>query len=304
MITLKSMNIGIGDEVIVPANSFIATSEAVTASGARVVFCEVDNQTNNIDPTLIESKITAKTKAIIVVHLYGQPAEMDTIKSIAEKHSLKVVEDSAQAHGAKYRNINVGLLGHAATFSFYPGKNLGAYGDGGAIITGDEELYIKIRMMSNHGRSDKYNHIFEGYNSRLDGIQAAILSVKLKYLSLWNEMRRERAKIYHNELESVGDLVLPDVDSEKCESVFHHFVIKTKKRDKLQTYLNDYGITTGIHYPVGLPFQKAYEYLKHQKSDFPVTVNNQDKLLSLPMFPELSKEQQNYIVKKIKEFYR
>ncbi len=301
-ITLKAMNIGSGDEVILPANSFIATSEAVTAAGAKVVFCDVDDQTNNLDVRLLDSLITPKTKAIIAVHLYGNPADMDTILQIARKHHIKVIEDAAQAHGAKYKNKMVGTLGDAACFSFYPGKNLGAYGDAGAMVTNDDELAKKMRMWANHGRVEKYNHEFEGYNSRLDGLQAAILSAKLPFLNKWIEKRRAVADQYTHALQELTDLVLPK-EFEDYYSVYHLYVIKTKYRDKLQAFLKEKGISTGVHYPIGLPFLKAYVYLNHSIDDFPVTAKNQKLLLSLPIFPEITEEQILYVTENIKLFF-
>ena len=302
-ITLKAMGIGPNDEVIVPANSFIATSEAVTASGAKVVFCDADDKTNNINPALLEDKITDRTKVVIAVHLYGRPADMDAVLAVAGKHKIKVIEDAAQAHGALYKGRTIGTLADAACFSFYPGKNLGAYGDGGAMLTDNEELAKKMRMWANHGRLEKYNHEFEAYNSRLDGLQAAILSVKLKYLPQWTEERRSIASLYREKLKGVGDLVLPGDDNGAIKAVYHLFVIKTDKRDRLQQYLKEQGIASGIHYPIGLPFLRAYRYLGHKKEDFPVTANNQDKVLSLPMFPELTAEQQDYVVEQIGNFF-
>lgn len=300
-IILKAMNIGEGDEVIVPANSFIASSEAVTAAGARVVFCDVD-KSDNIDVTLIEGKITNRTKAILAVHLYGKPVDMDPILEIAKKRNLKVIEDSAQAHGATYKGRLAGSIGHAASFSFYPGKNLGCYGDGGAMITNDADLAVKLKMWSNHGRIEKYNHEFEAYNSRLDGIQAAILSAKLPYLNSWIKKRQNIAEKYSNSLAGIGDIILPE-KNEHIKSVFHLFVIKTSQRSQLQNFLKEKDIPSIIHYPIGLPFLKAYSYLGHTMEDFPVTFKNQDLILSLPIFPELNDEQFNYIVQSIKSFY-
>ncbi len=301
-ITLKALNIGHGDEVILPANSFIATSEAVTAAGAKVVFCDADEQTNNINIKLLEPLITSKTKAIIAVHLYGNPADMDGVLEIAKRHQLKVIEDAAQAHGATYKNKMIGTFGDVACFSFYPGKNLGAYGDGGAMVTNDDELAIKMRMWANHGRIEKYNHEFEGYNSRLDGLQAAILSAKLPFLNQWIENRRTAAKQFTQQLKGLPELIIPK-ESEECYSVYHLYVIKTKERDKLQVFLKEKGIATGVHYPIGLPFLKAYSYLNHSLKDFPITAKNQKLLLSLPIYPEINKEQITYVTEMIKQFF-
>ena len=225
-IALKSLGIGAGDEVITASNSFIATSEVITMTGAQVVFCDIDPKTYNIDVSQIEAKIAPQTKAIIPVHLYGQPADMDPLLELACRYGLKIVEDAAQAHGARYKGQMVGSLGDAACFSFYPGKNLGAYGDGGAIVTNDDELALKIRMFANHGRVDKYDHKIEGMNSRLDGLQAAILSVKLKYLEEWTEARRQLAYLYNNLLAD-SEIVTP-VEIENARSVYHLYVVRLR----------------------------------------------------------------------------
>jgi dTDP-4-amino-4,6-dideoxygalactose transaminase len=301
-IALKSLGIGHGDEVITAANSFIATSEIITLLGAKVVFCDVSEVNRNIDPDLIPYKITEKTRAIIPVHLYGQPADMDEIMKIAEENDLHIVEDCAQAHGAKYKGKKVGTFGKIGCFSFYPGKNLGAYGDGGALVTDDEDIAKKMRMYANHGRSEKYNHEFEGINSRLDGMQAAVLSVKLKYLKDWNLKRNRNARIYNDKLEGVGDIKIPAIAGDR-DHVFHLYVIRSKKRDRLKKFLVDNGVSCGIHYPIALPNLKAYNHLDHKPEDFPVSSILQDEILSLPMFPELTAEQIDYVVDKIKEFF-
>ncbi len=298
-IALKSLGIGPGDEVITAANSFIATSEAITQAGARVVFCDVEPKTFNIDPDLIEGKITEKTKAIAPVHLYGRPAEMDRINEIAKKHKLLVVEDAAQAHGVKYRGKRAGTLGDMACFSFYPGKNLGAYGDAGVIVTDNEEWAVKARMIADHGRISKYDHEFEGVNSRLDGIQGAVLNVKLKYIDEWNRRRHQNACLYRRCLEDVEEVILPDIPEEGSH-VFHLFVVRLKDREKIQLRLKEKGIATGIHYPIALPNLKAYRYLGHQPEDFPVASRYQDEILSLPIFPELIEEQVKYITENLK----
>jgi len=301
-LTMQAMGIGDGDEVIVPANSFIATSEAVTAAGARVVFCDADPISDNIDVDRIESKITKRTRAIIAVHLYGKPADMEPIILIAKKHKLKVIEDSAQGHGGQYKGHLLGTLGDAACFSFYPGKNLGAYGDAGAMLTNDDQLAKKMRMLANHGRIEKYNHEFEGYNSRLDGLQAAILSVKLRHLDDWIINRRRVARLYKEELAVVTNLILPE-EGDGFKSVYHLFVVKTTKRDSLRTFLSKKNISTGIHYPIGLPFLKAYEYLHHTTDDFPVTAKNQNTILSLPIYPEMTNEQVAYVAQHVTSFF-
>jgi dTDP-4-amino-4,6-dideoxygalactose transaminase len=302
-IALKALGIGSGDEVITAANSFIATSEAITMAGAKVVFVDIDPLTYNINVKDIEGKITPKTKAIIPVHLYGQPADMDSILEIARKYSLKVVEDAAQAHGAVYKGRKIGSIGDMACFSFYPGKNLGAYGDAGAVVTNDGQLAAKVRMIANHGRVEKYNHEIEGVNSRLDGLQAAILGVKLKYLPKWLAQRRENAYLYNQVLKE-SELVTP-VEINGVSAVYHLYVVRVKNelRPKLQEYLQSKGIATGIHYPIALPNLRAYAHLNHQGDDFPEATKASREILSLPMFPELDDEQIHYVAQTIKEFY-
>jgi len=303
-IALKAFGIGAGDEVITTAFSFIATSEAITMSGARVVFVDINPATFNIDVTKIEDKITERTRAIIPVHLYGQPADMNPILDIARKYRLKVIEDAAQAHGAVYKGRQIGTIGDAACFSFYPGKNLGAYGDGGAIVTNDDELAIKARMLANHGRIDKYNHEIEGVNSRLDGLQAAILEVKLRYLPEWNEKRRKNAYLYNEHLHNSGITTPTEIDNVKA--VYHLYVVRVKSelRAKLQAHLKTHGIATGIHYPIALPCLTAYAYLNPRPQDFPEAVKASNEILSLSMFPELTKEQIQYVVENISAYTR
>ncbi len=297
-IALNALGVGQGDEVIVPANTFIATSEAVTANGGTPVFCDIDPQTYNLDVDLLAAKITPQTKAIIVVHLYGQPADMDPILNLAKQHNLRVIEDSAQAHGAQYGGQKIGTLGDIATFSFFPGKNLGAYGDGGAVITNNEELATRSRMIANHGRVDKYDHIFEGRNSRLDGLQAAILSVKLRHLDSWSLARREAAKQY-SELLSGSTLITPYVP-QWATPVFHLYVVRTENREHIREALNEKGIASGIHYPIALPFLRAYKRFGHTPDDFPVAYAQMDTILSLPLFPEITSEQIAYVVETLR----
>jgi dTDP-4-amino-4,6-dideoxygalactose transaminase len=289
-------------DVITAANSFIATSEAITMTGARVVFVDIDPRTFNIDPAKIENKITKKTKAIIPVHLYGQPADMDPILEIARKHELKVIEDAAQAHGASYKGRRVGTLSDAACFSFYPGKNLGAYGDGGAIVTDDEELAMKARMLANHGRVDKYDHKIEGVNSRLDGLQAAILNAKLPHLPAWTESRRKNAYRYNDLLTGVPSLVTP-VETAEVSAVYHLYIVRVENglRSQLQQHLKNKGVSTGIHYPIALPALSAYSYLNHRDGDIPEANRASQEILSLPMFPELGEEQILHVAGKVKE---
>lgn len=303
IISLKALGLKHGDEVILSANSFIATSEAVTNAGGKVVFVDCHPDYYTIDTNKIEEKITNKTKAIIPVHLYGQPADMDSIMEIAKKNNLFVIEDAAQAHGAFYKDRKVGTFGDVSIFSFYPGKNLGAYGDGGAIVTNDDKLAKYCRMYANHGRIEKYNHEFEGINSRLDGLQAAVLNVKLKYIDEWNVNRRKVANWYRDKLSGFNKIILPE-ELNGVTSVYHLFVIRSNKRNELKEFLKENSISSGIHYPIGLPFLKAYGYLNHTPKDFPVTYKYQSKLLSLPIFPEMTEEQVEYVTNKIKEFYK
>jgi dTDP-4-amino-4,6-dideoxygalactose transaminase len=301
-IALKALGIGSGDEVITAANSFIATSEAITMAGAKVVFVDMNPETYCIDVQAIQEKASSRTKAIIPVHLYGQPADMDPILSLARKRHLRVIEDAAQAHGATYKGRKAGTLGDIACFSFYPGKNLGAYGDAGALVTDDDELAKKSRMLANHGRIEKYDHEIEGVNSRLDGLQAAILQVKLRHLPQWNESRRRNASLYKKHLKDV-DLVLPKEIGDVKE-VYHLYVVRVRgeSRQELQDHLKSRGISTGIHYPIALPNLKAYAYLNHRANDFPEATKASHEILSLPMFPELQESQIEYVADAIKEF--
>jgi dTDP-4-amino-4,6-dideoxygalactose transaminase len=298
-IVLRALGIGPGDEVITVANSFIATSEAITMTGARVVFVDCDPQTYNIDCKKVPAAITPRTKAIVPVHLYGQPSDMKTLNAIAREHNLCVVEDAAQAHGAEYDGCRAGTLGSASCFSFYPGKNLGAYGDGGAIVTDDESLADRCRMIANHGRLKKYDHEFEGVNSRLDGLQAAILSVKLKHLDDWTQKRIANAALYKDLLSNSG--VICPFEAPNVKHVYHLFVIQVPRREAIQKYLNAKGIATGIHYPIPLPNLMAYRYLGHNQNDFPNATELSTKILSLPMFAELAREQIEYVCAELKQ---
>lgn len=300
-IALKSLGIGQDDEVITAANSFIATSEAITLTGARVVFCDVDENTYNLDTDLIEDRITEKTRAIVPVHLYGQPVDMDKVMKIAKKHGLLVVEDCAQAHGARYRGKRVGTFGNIGCFSFYPGKNLGAYGDAGAIITNNKPLADKMRMFANHGRSEKYNHELEGINSRLDGMQAAILNIKLHHLEDWLKRRNDNARLYNSKLENTKEVITPIIPDE-WDHVFHLYVVRVKKREEIMVYLKQNDISVGVHYPIALPNLEAYKYLGYKPEDFPIASKLQNEILSLPMFPELTEEKIEYITSKINLF--
>ncbi len=297
-IALRALGIGQGDEVITAANSFIATSEAITMTGAKVVFADCDPETYNIDTEQVSRLLTSRTRAVVPVHLYGRPADMLSITNLASKHGLFVVEDAAQAHGAEINGRRVGALGQAGCFSFYPAKNLGAYGDGGAIVTNDEALATKCRMIANHGRISKYDHEFEGINSRLDTLQAAILKVKLKHLDTWTEKRRAAADCYRNLLKD-APVVTPAV-SKGTRHVYHLFVIRVKDREAVMRELKNRGIETGIHYPIALPNLMAYRYLGYRPEDFPVATAYSQEILSLPMFPEISKEQLQYVCNQVK----
>ena len=300
-ITLKMLGIGQGDEVITTASSWIATSETITLTGAKPVFVDIEKDYYTIDPSKIEEKITSKTKAILPVHLYGQPANITAIKKICDEHVLHLVEDCAQAHFAEFNGKRAGTFGDAGTFSFYPGKNLGAYGDAGAIITDDDALAGKMRRFANHGSLKKHDHEFEGINSRLDGLQAAVLSVKLKYIDEWNKKRVGNATYYTKLLNEVEGISTPKI-RKNGSHIFHQYVIRTKQRDELAAFLRKNGIETGIHYPVALPFLKAYQYLGHTPVDFPVAYEYQNEILSLPMFPELNRQMIEYIIKLIHDF--
>ena len=297
---LKALDIKEGDEVIIPSNTFIATALAVSYVGAKPVFVEPHLETYNINTNLIEEKITEKTKAIIAVHLYGQAADMDDICKIAKKYNLKLVEDCAQAHGAEYKERKVGTFGDAAGFSFYPGKNLGALGDGGAVICNDAKLAKKIRALGNYGSLEKYNHVYQGTNSRLDEMQAAFLQAKLKRLDKWNEARGKIALRYLNEIHN-PDIMLPEVGEDRTH-VWHIFAVRSKERDTLENYLTEQGIATAKHYPIPLHLQGAYKGLGLQKGDFPIAEEISATELSLPMYYGMTDEQISYIVSKINEF--
>ena len=299
-ISMKALGVQSGDEVITSAHSWISTSETITQAGGRVVFGDTSNSTCCIDPAEIEAKITSKTVGIIPVHLYGHPADMDAVMAIARKHNLWVIEDCAQAHLATYKGQKVGTFGDAATFSFYPGKNLGAYGDAGAIVTNDERLATWAATFARHG--GKGDHIMEGINSRMDGLQAAVLSVKLPYLEQWTAARRRVASLYDSALAGVGDLVLPEVLLD-CEHAYHLYVLRTERRDALREHLKAVGIPTVLNYAKALPFYPAYDYLKHQPSDFPIAHANQSRILSIPIYPEFTEEMVQFVASHIREFF-
>lgn len=291
-IAMRGLGLKSGDEVITTAHSWIATSETITQAGGRVVFCDTQRDTFNIDPRLIEARITKATVGIIPVHLYGQPADMDEIMAIAQRHNLWVIEDCAQAHLATYKERLVGTFGNAATFSFYPGKNLGAYGDAGCIVTNDDTLADWTATFARHG--GKGEHVMEGINSRMDGLHAAILNVKLPHLLAWTTARRRAAARYNELLSGIDGLTTPRVGNDRSH-VYHLYVVATDKRDALKTTLADSEITTSLNYPKALPFYPAYAYLGHKPADFPVAYRNQSRILSLPIFPEMTDEMIEYV---------
>ncbi len=295
------MDIGPDDEVIVPAMSWISTSEVVVTAGATPVFVDVDPVTFTIDPTLIASKITERTRAIIPVHLYGHPADMPTIMTIAEEYNLRVIEDCAQAHGAAIRGKKAGTWGHAASFSFFPSKNLGAYGDAGAMATDDAALALRVRHIARHGQEKRHRHILHGRNSRLDTLQAAILLAKLPYLDQWTDQRIQWAEYYQQQLAECASLVCPSTRPD-YKHVFHLYVILHPERDNLRQYLADQHIQTGIHYPTALPFQPCYEGLHHHADDFPVAHRYQSHILSIPMYAELTSEAARHVVTSINRY--
>jgi dTDP-4-amino-4,6-dideoxygalactose transaminase len=301
IMALKALDVGEGDEVITTPNTFIATAEAISFAGATPVFVDIEDKTYNMDPGRLEKAMTGKTKAVIPVHLYGQPADMDPILEIANKKGVAVIEDSCQAHGAKYKGKRAGGLGTVACFSFYPGKNLGAYGEGGAVTTNDEGIAQKVRMLRDHGSPKKFYHEFIGNNCRLEGIQGAVLSVKLKHLDKWNDGRRKNADLYRKYLQGSGVGVPEEMPYAK--HVYHVFCVRVKDREKLIDFLKEKGIFTNIHYPIPIHLQKAYQFLGYKKGDFPVTEGCMDQILSLPMFAELTEEEIKYTADCIKEFY-
>ncbi|MBS3917354.1 MAG: DegT/DnrJ/EryC1/StrS family aminotransferase [Deltaproteobacteria bacterium] len=327
---LIAAGIGPGDEVITVPNTFIATTEAISQTGATPVFVDIDERTYNIDPNKLEdylknrlqppaSSLQPRPRAVLPVHLYGQPADMDSIQEIADRYGLMVIEDACQAHGALYHSKKddqwkkAGSMGLASAFSFYPGKNLGACGEGGAVTTNDEGIAQKIRMLRDHGQAKKYYHEFEGYNGRLDAIQAGILRVKLRCLNEWNEKRRHNASLYtqlllpytlHSTPNTRHLSLITPHEPEWAKAVYHLYIIRTKKRDELQKYLSENGIHTGLHYPVPLHLQGAYANNGFKKGDFPVTEEVSSEILSLPMFPQLTEQQIRYVADNIKQFLK
>jgi len=287
---LQGMGIGEGDEVITTPNTFIATAEAISFSGATPVFVDIDERTYNMNPDLLEDAITPRTKAVIPVHLFGQMADMDRIMQIARTHGLFVIEDACQAHGAEYKQRRAGSIGDAGCFSFYPGKNLGAYGEAGAIVTSNAKLAEKMRMFRDHGQAKKYYHSVIGWNARMDGLQGAVLSVKLKHLLAWNKARRKNAQLYDGLLTDIDNVIAP-AEADCARHIYHVYAIRTQNRDAIISTLAEKDISCGIHYPVPIHLQEAYRFLGHKEGSFPIAERCTEQLLSLPMFPELSQEQ-------------
>jgi len=302
-LSLLALGVGTGDEVITVPNTFIATVEAISLCGATPVFVDVDDKCYTMDPALLEAAITPRTKAIIPVHLYGQVCNMDPIMKIARKHGLLVVEDACQAHGAEYKGRRAGSIGNAGCFSFYPGKNLGAYGEAGGVTTNDHHLAAKIKMLRDHGQSKKYAHDMIGVNSRMDGLQGAVLGVKLKYLASWNYARIRNADLYRERLGGVEGVVLPE-KMPYAHHIYHIFAIGVQDRDLLMKALAEKEIGCGVHYPVPVHLQDAYSFMGHKKGSFPVAEKCAEETLSLPMFAELTEEQIEHTADVIKKHFR
>ena len=301
-LVLMVLDVGSGDEVILPANTYIATALAVSAVGARPVLVDCEPKTYNIDVSLVEPAITPRTKAIIPVHLTGQSADMDPILEVADQHGLYVIEDAAQAHGTLYKGRPCGSIGIAGCFSFYPGKNLGACGDGGMVTINDAELAERLRRLRNYGQQAKYRHVEKGLNARLDTLQAAVLTVKLRYLPQWNEARATHAEMYKEMLAGMGDLVFQRRVPYSTH-IYHLFIVETKQRAALQKHLNAAGVGTGIHYPIPIHLQQAYTDLGYRRGDFPEAERLAERMLSLPMFPELQRNQIWQVAEKIEDFF-
>jgi dTDP-4-amino-4,6-dideoxygalactose transaminase len=300
-LAMAALNVRPGDEVITTAHSWISTSAMITHAGASVVFADTDGRTFTIDPAAIEATITPRTVGIIPVHLYGQPADMDAIMAIARKHKLWVIEDCAQAHLARYKGQQIGTFGNAASYSFYPGKNLGAMGDAGAVVTNDSALAERMAMLARHGGLVKHQHHIEGINSRLDGLQAAILSAKLPHLPAWTKARQDAAKVYDAGLNQIEDVVVPQVGADRSH-VYHLYTIQHPRRDALAAHLNARGVQTAINYPTALPFLEAYRRLQTRPEAFPNAHRDQSKILSLPRFAEITRAQQDEVIDLVRRF--
>ncbi len=299
-LALKSLNIGENDEVIIPSWTFIATAWAVSYVGAKIVFADVDEETWQIDPEDIKRKITKRTKAIIGVHIYGQPFNINEILNLANEYNLYLIEDTAQAHGAQYYNKKVGTFGIVNTFSFYPSKNLGSYGEAGAVATNNEEIAERIKILRNQGQKKRYEHVEIGYNMRMESFQGAVLNVKLKYLDKWNERRREIAKKYLNEINNPRIKFQKVVEGGK--GVYHLFVIKVKDREKFINHLEKFGIGYSIHYPKPIHLQKAYEFLNYREGSLPVSEELSRTVISIPLFPEMTDEEVDYVINVINDY--
>lgn len=297
---LSALGVKPGDEVILPTHTFIATALCITYTGATPIFADIEEDTYNLDPAAFEKAITEKTKAVIPVHIYGQSADMDEINAIAKKHSIKVVEDAAQAHGAFYKDQRVGSLGDAACFSFYPTKNLGAFGDAGMVVTSSGDVHENLMMLRDYGRQGRYEHKIKGHNSRLDTIQAVGLGAKLKRLDEWNKMRQQAAEWYSQELGNVDGVILPKVKEDRT-CVHHLYVVRVQNRDDVLKKMKEKGVGVLIHYPIPVHLQEAYKDAGFKKGDFPVAEKITDEILSLPMFPHITREQVEYVVKCLKE---
>jgi len=299
-LALLAFGIGEGDEVITVPNTFVATAEAIVCCKAQPVFVDVDEKTFTLDPAELEKCLTARTKAIIPVHLFGQPTDMDPILQFARAYGLFVIEDAAQAHGALYNGRNAGTIGDAGCFSFYPGKNLGAFGEAGAVVTNDTDLAEKIRVLRDHGQSRKYHHTLIGWNCRMDGIQAAVLSVKLRHLEQANLLRRQRAFLYNEAFAGIDDIATP-VEADYARHVYHIYAVRVQERDELRRFLEAKGIGCGVHYPIPIHLQEAWRNFGYSEGAFPIAENLAKEFLSLPMFPELTEEQIEYVVHCVSE---
>jgi dTDP-4-amino-4,6-dideoxygalactose transaminase len=302
-LALWANGIGPGDEVIIPANTFIATAWGVTLCGATPVFADCEKDSYNLDPADVKRKITQKTKAVVPVHLYGQTADMDTLKSVCSGKNILIVEDAAQAHFAEYKGRMAGSLSVAASFSFYPGKNLGAIGEAGALTTDNDSLDSKFRMLRDHGSEKKYYHNEFGHNYRMDGIQGAALGIKLKHLKLWTDLRRLAAKFYDDQLSGIDGITLPK-EMPYAKHVYHLYVVKCHRREELIQFLGENGISTGLHYPVPLHLQECFTYLGYKTGDFPQTEDLAGNCVSLPIYPGITEEQLGYVCEKIKHFFK
>ena len=301
-LALKAYDIGPGDEVITVANTFMATVLAISYTGATPVLVDIDPTTYQMNPMALVDAITPRTKAIMPVHLYGYPVDMDPILQIAQRHGLIVIEDASQAHGARYKGKRVGSLGHAAVFSFYPAKNLGAYGDGGIVVTSDAQIAASLRMLRNYGQREKYHHVMKGYNRRLDTLHAAVLRVKLPHLDSWNAARRRHANQYRELLADANSSLILPKETATVEPVYHLYVIRVEDRSLLQAHLTNKNISTGIHYPIPIHLQPAYQDLGYRKGDFPITEQYAEQILSLPMYAELTPAAIRYVATAIQDF--